>query len=131
MSYHLWTNILLSKDGLTERGCRGTLLPQEAANCKNETTCVTSAGQGSNNKIFPPKRLQCFACDSLSDDSCSKEQKDKKLQMPCVNYNIDQKCLKISYSNGRGRTKYFQIILVLYKMFFFIVSSNTRMRFRF
>ena len=109
------------KGGLTERGCKGILLPQEAANCKNDTSCVTSTGEGSNNKIFPQKRLQCYACDSLSDKNCSEEQKDTKLRLPCVNYHIDQNCLKISYSNGRGMRKYFLIILLLKYIHCFIV----------
>lgn len=85
----------------------GMLSPKEILDCRNTLSCIISSGESLNNKIFPPDRLQCYVCDSLLSDSCAENQTNTKLIVPCVNYNDEEKCLKVSFSNGRGKLKTF------------------------
>ncbi|XP_070502926.1 proprotein convertase subtilisin/kexin type 5-like [Chironomus tepperi] len=91
-------------DGSTQRGCKGSLTSTDINNCRNNSIsseCLISSGQGSNNKLIPIKRLNCYYCDSAKDENCGKEQTNLNETLPCKSYKSPENCVKITYSDGR------------------------------
>lgn len=85
---------------------------------------MISAGEASNYRIVPENRLRCFTCDSLTDENCVEIQTNLLHILPCRNFVKPEKCLKISYANGRGEISSNNFFIL--KSYFF--SHNTVIR---
>lgn len=57
---------------------------------------------GSNDQIIPSNRLECFACDSQTDENCRNGQTVASLIIPCRKFVKPEQCATILYSDGRG-----------------------------
>lgn len=89
--------------GTTIRGCRGALNTTQLAQCTNTTQCITSYGQGSNNKIIPTDRLKCYYCDSRVNKDCADEQTDETITLPCKKYSNENQCIELRPEDGVGK----------------------------
>lgn len=92
--------------GATVRGCRGLLSETEADKCRNNTVssqCSITSGTGSNNRVIPHNRLQCYHCDSRVDASCADEQKNQTLTLPCKKFLEPENCVKLELKVGGGK----------------------------
>lgn len=91
-------------NGATARGCAGTLTASELSQCRsnsNSSQCLLTTGQGTNNKIYPENRLECYHCDSRINAECFDSfDKDHHQTLPCKIFSQPEQCLKLNINNN-------------------------------